>query len=301
MKEIVERKWFIPLIITLLFGLGSVFIYKTLLDTSQIKENIHKKNSQLKNKLDSLSSEIDKSLEKNVVNGDSHLLRIQIYDLKKELDTSKSNQEETIDNLFLENLPNLMWIVGIFAMMVGLTGVEWRISAFVNNKIERVLDKRVNYIENVINSEVWLSDLRETAKLLVIYKEETTLDEGVRTVLDLTKLSYQKQALSELKADKLNLQGISAIFIEHAYSATELPWDKSYLENNLQSFAESFTDKGIAVFFYTNLGCRFPTLSKRNYLASFANAESNIYPNLKNLLIVQKLLSDQGQLTIGKA
>ncbi len=167
-------------------------------------------------------------------------------------------------------------------------------------EISDLVKAKFEHINNIINSEVWLSDLRKIANILVVHKQGTVLDKGVKEILNLTGLAYKAEEIKELTFDNIKnlLRNKTAVFIDNANSGTENTWEKEDIEPRLIPFGDELLKRDIPLFYFNTAkesedSVRFPTLKEKNYLTSFANTESNIYPNLKNLFIVQKLLEEK--------
>ncbi|SOE24062.1 hypothetical protein SAMN06298216_4433 [Spirosomataceae bacterium TFI 002] len=305
MKNRKKNKLLFPILLTVLSVIGLTLIVLTFKDSKEIKEQVYFENVEINNRLDSLTTKLDILTRDQISKEEIMYMRDEVYDFKLNVQKAQNTQSMAVQNLFLEHVKNWIWIIGLLAAVLVFTGLDWNISSFINSRLKEKVSASLNHIENVFNSEVWLDELRSTTQILVLNKEGTALDEGVETVLKLTKLDYNSKNLKTLDFNALqdNLEGITAVFIENANSGTIKTWTTSDVKASLKGFAESITNKGIAVFYYCTAEdfkdlVRFPTLDSRNYLTSFANTESNIYPNLKNLLVVQQLLVDENKLEI---
>ncbi|MCA0362491.1 MAG: hypothetical protein LCH67_00465 [Bacteroidetes bacterium] len=305
MEKLFANKWLTRILIVVAIIASVTLIFITKNDSSTIKKHLFDQNTEIEIKLDSVTNKIEKLRKENLTNEEVLTIREDVYNFKQEVEKKHQIQENEIESMFIKTLINWSWIFGVFGTALALLGIEINTFRIINSKVEGLVNQKIEHIENVFESEVWLSDLRKTTKILAVYKKDSNFDEGLNTILDLTKLNYSKVQLEQLRYDDLKnkLNGVNAVIIEHANLKDGDSWEIEELKLYLKTFSEQLVGNGIAVFYYNsasdpNMKYLFPTLGKRNYLTSFSNSESQVYPNLKNLLIVQKLLIDQGKLKL---
>lgn len=286
----------------LLLIVGIFLTILTLRDIKTIKNSIIKDKTAIELKIKNYNDKLENIYKhmNSTSKEDILFMRESVLNLKKQLNDFEIKKEDEIKELFLSQIKNWAFIIAVFTLLFVLTGLEWNIKQKVNRVIEEEVKKDVDKIRHTIDSEIWLSDLRKTTKMLVLNKTDTSLNEDVKLMLELTELEYKLRSIPNLTLDKIKplLNGYNVVFIENANSGTEQTWDKTEVKNNLKLIGQFLANKEIPVFYFNtaknhNDTVRFEALDSKNYYTSFANTEANIYPNLKNLLVVRKLIQDK--------
>ena len=299
--------------IVLIIGLIFIVSFAIYFSNIQYQDTLIIKT--IKNDISSLEVEIHK-LDRRIAELDTPgntSMTENYLDLKKELIENKTNLYDTIEKIDSEwkslnifRLSTYAYLVPLIMGIIVFFGIRYTVEQTAKRRLAEITDNKMETVERVFDSEVWSVDIRKKAKILAITYNE--IDEGIQKFLDIKdnngnpQFTWKKEVIKDLTLQKIQetidgYDDYNCLFIENAKALkdkAENTWQNdSDFEKNLLEIGNNFCSEGKIVFYFSSGGpssTRFPDLDNNNFLSSYANSESQIYPNLMNLFKIQYLL-----------
>ena len=224
-------------------------------------------------------------------------LQKELLDLRRYFDADRRQMESELEALEVYRLYNWSYIFPILLGLLAFFSINKFIERVAVEKVEEIVGDNLLNIKRVFESETWSVNLRGKNEIHVITKDKVS--SGVRSVLDIEDRKHMKQfdwSYKSLSDDPFTAQNVTSLLGEKAnilfidmdgfHSGPMSDEQIENLEGELCQLGESICGKqGKGIFYFTtNQRPRFPRLESNNFLTAFANTESQIYPNLMNLL-----------------
>lgn len=213
--------------------------------------------------------------------------------------------KKRMDELGTFEIQTYAYLVPLFIAVFAFFGIRKHINAYAEKEFSTLVGVRKAEALRVLKSEIWSVDIREKAKIAVVTRNK--VNESVERILDIEfndgrkqfnwksiQLTSENLLLRELKSQSLD--GVTCLLLDHSLQGDEnLEWRNDEIGEQLKMIGDWWVnEQGGSLFYFMNdkTLAHFPRLKKGNHLTSFANSESQIYPNLMNLLKLQTLLKN---------
>lgn len=199
---------------------------------------------------------------------------------------SKQNVVEAkkvVDDYFASSRSLTFWFAGIISLLAALISIT---SIWTKIEVQNKLKEQDNIISRLKETEAWSVNLRENAKIRLLYKEGTRNAAPIEKILN-TK-NFSKLKSQEVK-EIIGSYSCEFVFIndeEGKFSGTDNDIMNKIINAMLEANEELF------IFYF---GKKVITPNENNALRiTFANSYSQIYGNLMNLIKVRDIILFDG-------